>query len=318
VDSGLGWPCTRQLATAKTSRAIETGSLVYPGDPTIEIRSLCSIGDDSPCSISELAGWTTHFLTHVDPPAHFVRGGATLDTVPLERFVGPAVVVSVDGDCVEASDLPDDVGAGMNVLFRTRNSARLDSREFDEHHVYVTEGLATAAVDRGVNLVGLDYIGADRFGDEGYPVHRKLLGSGVLILEGLDLSGVEPGRYTLFALPLKIKDGDGSPVRAVLGSEAFRLMNKIVLHEDARELGVVNPVACTVGPVRVQTEGYGLDAAIDRLMEKLSTDSGAILDRPEVAGFDELFARMGYPRQVPAGRHRLELFRRRGIRRQFS
>ena len=75
---------------------------------------------------------------------------------------------------------------------------------------------AAAAVERGVNLVGIDYLSVDRYGDGTYPAHRTLLRSGVLILEGIDLAHVAPGRYVLFALPLKIAAGDGSPVRAVL------------------------------------------------------------------------------------------------------
>ncbi len=198
------------------SRRIQADAVVYPGDPSPEAVKLCEPGVDAPCNITALNGWTTHFLTHVDPPRHFIPDGDTLDDIPLVRFIGRALVVEARGDAVRPSDIPAARNLeGMNLLFRTRNSAD-EFVEFNEDHVYVTAEAAKVAVDRGVNLVGIDYIGIDRYGDESYPVHNKLLTAGVLILEGLDLSDADPGDYTLIALPLSIAGGDGSPVRAVL------------------------------------------------------------------------------------------------------
>lgn len=198
------------------SREIAPDSVVYPGDDPLEVSRFCTIDESCPCNITKL-GWTTHFLTHVDPPAHFVKDGGFLDDVPLERFTGPALVIEVEGDAVLASDLPARENIlGKNVLFKTANSTRSEAEPFDQNHVYISAEAAKAAVERGVNLVGIDYLSVDRFGDEEYPAHRTLLGNGVLILEGLNLAKVPPGEYTLIALPLKIKGGDGSPVRAAL------------------------------------------------------------------------------------------------------
>lgn len=105
---------------------------------------------------------------------------------------------------------------GRHLLFKTRHSDTFDPRSFDEQHVYVTAEAAALAVERRVNLVGIDDLSVDRHGDETYPAHRTRLGAGVPILEGLDLGGVTPGLYPLTALPLRIARGDGSPVRAVL------------------------------------------------------------------------------------------------------
>jgi arylformamidase len=198
------------------SRPIDADAVVYPGDPSPETVKLCEPGADAPCNITALNGWTTHFLTHVDPPRHFIPDGDTLDDIPLGRFIGRTVVVEAQGDAVLASDIPAGRNLeGLNLLFRTRNSAD-EFVAFNEDHVYVSAEAAEVAVERGVNLVGIDYIGIDRYGDESYPVHNALLSAGVLILEGLDLSAAEPGDYTLIALPLSIAGGDGSPVRAVL------------------------------------------------------------------------------------------------------
>lgn len=197
------------------SRVIEPAAAVYPGDDPLEAAPVCEIGSEAPCNITGLVGWTTHFLTHVDPPRHFFPAGQTLDEIPLERFIGAARVVHVEGDAVTAEDLPTDLRAGANVLIKTRNSST-DPHAFDEAHVYLDVSAVEALVTARVNLVGFDYLSVDRFGDEDYPAHRGLLAADILVLEGLDLSAVQPGEYRLLAMPLRIKGGDGSPVRAVL------------------------------------------------------------------------------------------------------
>lgn len=199
------------------SRAIGERPLVYPGDAPVRMERACRIGAGSPFNVLHL-DWSTHFLTHIDAPRHFLEEGESVAQIAPERFVGPALVVEVAGEAVRASDVPDAV-TGLNLLFKTRNSAHWDPHIYNERHVYITREAAEAMVAGGANMAGLDYLSVDRFGDEAYPAHRVLLGGGVLILEGLDLSGVREGRYTLYALPLKIEAGDGSPVRAVLAAE---------------------------------------------------------------------------------------------------
>ncbi|HVX67197.1 MAG TPA: cyclase family protein [Bryobacteraceae bacterium] len=196
------------------SRTIEPGALVYPGDPPLEARPLCRIGPDSAFNLLELR-WTTHFLTHLDAPLHFFEGAPSVAEIPPERLISEALVIGVDGPAVLPGHIPA-AAAGLALLFRTRHSADWDPRAYDRDHVYISAAAAQCMVERGVRLAGVDYLSVDRFGDEDYPVHRILLGHGVLILEGLDLRSAPPGRYTLIALPLKIAAGDGSPVRAVL------------------------------------------------------------------------------------------------------
>lgn len=169
-----------------------------------------------------LPNWTTHLLTHVDAPLHFIPGGATLDTIELSRFHCQAVVVEVDGPVVTAEHVPERPLADWGVLFRTRNSDRPETAPFDTEHVYIDQEAAQLLVKRSVNLVGIDYLSVDRFGDEQYPVHRCLLGAQVLVLEGLLLADVAAGNYTLSAWPLKIAGADGSPVRALLSPEEDR------------------------------------------------------------------------------------------------
>lgn len=204
------------------SRVIGPTTTVYPGDSQIMLKAIASMAPNNgadPCNITEVENFTTHLLTHVDVPRHFLADGNTLDDVPLHRFMGPAMVVDVASKSIDTPDLPDRIPEGINILFRTANSALDDAEPFPEDHVYVSENAAAALVDAQVNLVGLDSLSVDRYGDETYPAHKTLLSNGILILEGLRLAGISAGGYTLYAFPLRISGGDGSPVRAVLETE---------------------------------------------------------------------------------------------------
>jgi arylformamidase len=161
---------------------------------------------------------STHAGTHVDPPAHFLPGGATVDILPLDVLVGPAVVVDLSGggpiDAARlAAAVPGDDsgdGGGRRLLLRTGAADEVPTADGA-----LTEDAARWLVERGVRLVGADTLSIEPATDT-YPVHRILLDAGVVIVEGLDLFGVTPGRYQLACLPLRIAGGDGAPARAVL------------------------------------------------------------------------------------------------------
>jgi arylformamidase len=199
------------------SRTISNEALVYPGDASIDLSPEYEIYQTCSCRITKLENWTTHFLTHVDAPCHFDENGASLDEIPLKRFMGKTLVVEVNVDAINANVIDQfDFPSGLNVLFKTRHSIPQQGSAFDKNHVFITSCGAKALIERGVNLVGIDYLSVDAYGDETFPAHRTLLGNNVLILENVNLSAVQPGLYNLMALPLKIEGGDGSPVRAVL------------------------------------------------------------------------------------------------------
>jgi arylformamidase len=160
----------------------------------------------------------THTGTHVDPPLHFVEGGAPLDRVPLDRFYGRAEVL--DLTYVSRAITDDDLrGAGEKILlFKTRNSSLWQHPEFREDYVYLDESGARWLAEHGVRTIAIDYLSIGSF-KGGEAVHRLLLEGGILVVEGVNLSGVEPGVYTFACLPLKIRDGDGGPARAILIKE---------------------------------------------------------------------------------------------------
>jgi arylformamidase len=194
----------------------------YPGDPEIEIASWNSISRGDPANVTVI-NFGAHTGTHVDAPAHFIEGAAGVASLPLEVLVGEAVVVEIpaDAEAVEEQHVgADALGGATRVLFKTRNSAfwAEPRGRFREDFTYVTHGAARALVAAGVRLVGIDYLSVEKFGSEDFQTHVTLLSAGVVIVEGLDLRAVEPGRYDLACLPLKLAagSGDGAPARAIL------------------------------------------------------------------------------------------------------
>jgi arylformamidase len=160
---------------------------------------------------------SVHAGTHVDAPFHFVPDGITIESLPLETFIGPARVCAVDaGSRITASDVERAQLAGeTRVLFKTRNSNLLKKGEYDAAFAPFSVDAAEALVKLGMKLVGLDYLSAAA-ADEQVPVHRAFLDHGVILLEGVELSEVPPGRYELFCPPVKLAGSDGAPCRAVL------------------------------------------------------------------------------------------------------
>jgi arylformamidase len=189
-----------------------------PGDPPF-VRTLFLRHAADGCEAASLA-LSAHCGTHLDFPAHFLPQGRRAGDYPVSAFFPPAVVV----DCGEALRLGPDCLAnvatapGEAVLFRTQNSAThlFAGQNFPETFAALTPELAYELVRRGIGLVGIDALSIEPLTDPDYPVHHILLEAGTLILEGLDLAGVRPGRYRLACAPLAMPDAEASPVRAVL------------------------------------------------------------------------------------------------------
>jgi arylformamidase len=194
-------------------------AITYPGDTPFSRKIICEINDGSMFCNSRLV-MSAHSGTHLDMPAHFIAEGKTIDNYQIENFIIPAQVIEIQsGKPIQASDLDSiDIHPKQALLFKTDNSISGRSRAgvFSDHFVYLTPGVADLCVEKQVSLVGIDYITVDDFEDKTFQVHRILLGNNILILESINLKEVPPGSYTLVCLPLKIKAGEASPVRAVL------------------------------------------------------------------------------------------------------
>ena len=191
----------------------------YPGDPGIQISAWSSLDNGDAANVSTV-NFGAHTGTHVDAPAHFLQGAKKVEALALEVLIGEAEVIEVPGDCLVIDE--EFVGANcapgtIRVLFKTRNSG-LWTNEFETNFTCLELNAAKRLVNLGVKLVGIDYLSIEKFGSKDHAVHRAFLSHEVIILEGLNLSGVPAGKYELICLPLRLRSklGDGAPARAVL------------------------------------------------------------------------------------------------------
>jgi len=191
---------------------------VYPGDPEVTITPLAQLQWGDAANVSRLV-LSSHTGTHLDAPRHFFAEGLTIDGLDLHVLMGPARVCTFPQVTTHltADDLrPLGLAGTKRLLLQTPNAALWQKMGFQTNYVALTESAAYLLVEMGVQLVGIDYLSVDAFERQDFPVHRILLGAGVLVLEGLDLRAVPPGDYELLALPLLLQHGDGAPVRAIL------------------------------------------------------------------------------------------------------
>jgi len=191
----------------------------YPGDTPFSKKEASSIWKGAAYNLSSLT-LSSHAGTHIDAPAHFLKGAKTIDRYPSECFILPAHIVAVeDKESIKSKSIQNlEIKSGDALLFKTFNSISglSCSGSLSEKFVYMSEAAAHLCVDLKVGLVGIDYLSIDRYSDEAAPVHRILLENDILILENINLRNVPAGDYTLFCPPLKIMDGEASPVRALL------------------------------------------------------------------------------------------------------
>ena len=191
----------------------------WPGDPTIQLKQISSIEDGEMANVTHLS-MCAHSGTHVDAPDHFLGNGKTVESIPLELMIGPAAVVEIpaEGTITTADLISAQIPAGIKrILLKTANSEAwaTGNMEFQEDFIAPEGEAAKYLVELGIEVIGVDYLSVAPFTDP-EPTHKTLLEAGVLIIEGLDLSRVKPGEYTLYCLPLKIGEADGAPARVLL------------------------------------------------------------------------------------------------------
>jgi len=194
------------------------GLATYPGNPEYDITPVRRIADGDSSNSSRLV-MGTHTGTHVDAPKHFFDDKPGVDALPLELLVGRARVIDLPhrGGITERHLADAGLREDIRVLLRTPNSALWNSHDgFHTDYTYVTEEAARFLVEQGVKVVGVDYLSVEQFKKPGAPAHHALLGAGVIIIEGLNLSEVEAGQYEMYCLPLRLAGADGAPARVVL------------------------------------------------------------------------------------------------------
>lgn len=200
------------------TRQIRPDIAVWPGErkPVFDQRS--TVEKDG-VQVTRLE-FGAHTGTHIDAPCHFIAGGGGIDSVPLEKLTGRCTLIHYQGESpvIEIDDLPplnwDKV---ERVVFRTRNSLIPDGPDFAEDYVALSLATAKFLVEKDIQLVGIDYLSVEGYPSKaGHPVHTTLLKAGVVVVEGLNLQGLEAGEYEIMALPLPLVGRDGSPARVLM------------------------------------------------------------------------------------------------------
>jgi arylformamidase len=201
--------------TVRLKKGMATYSGEEPG-PELDFHSLMREGQSANVSALSLG---SHTGTHVDAPHHFLDNGVTMEQVPVEYLVGPCVVIEYKGEGhISAADLE---AAGVpsstsRLLVKTTNGRFWDDTEFHPEFIGLDDDAGPWLVERGVVLVGLDYMSIERFHSPTHAVHVALLKTNAVLLEGLDLRAVEPGEYFLVCAPLPVVGADGAPARVFL------------------------------------------------------------------------------------------------------
>lgn len=199
------------------SVTIKAGMVHWPSDPAVSIKRINDMnkGDNNNLSFISMG---THTGTHMDAPIHFIAKGKSIDKMPLDACIGPARVIEIkDRESIK----PDELSAyrirrGERILFKTRNSKYWRIDAFMKNFVHIFPEAAKYLAAKGVRAVGVDYLSVGGYQKDGALTHRNLLNAGIWIIEGLDLSGVKPGKHELICLPLKILNSDGAPARAII------------------------------------------------------------------------------------------------------
>ncbi|BCW97900.1 MAG: cyclase [Armatimonadota bacterium] len=191
---------------------------VWETDPPVSVERIASFDAGDSCNITRIA-LSVHTGTHLDAPCHFLPAGSAVEQLPLEVLCGPAYVLNLETVTgpVEPPNLEEVPDNCERLVLRTANTTRnlMHRRQFTRDYAHLSPDAAQWIASREIRLVGIDYLSVERFRPPEPVVHRTLLRAGVIPVEGLDLTDVEPGWWELICLPLRITGSDGSPVRAV-------------------------------------------------------------------------------------------------------
>ena len=197
---------------------LHNGMVNWPGDAPFHRLETLKIANGDPCNLSQFCS-SAHIGTHMDAPRHFLAHGHGIESMPLDATIGPARVIAIhDPDLIRVKELePHRLALGERVLFKTRNSEHLwKTNDFQKQFVHIPQDTAAYLATLKVRTVGVDYLSVGGYETDSAETHQALLGAGIWLIEGLNLANVEPGKYELVCLPLKLVGSDGAPARAVL------------------------------------------------------------------------------------------------------
>jgi arylformamidase len=208
------------MAIYDISLTISADMPVWPGDPKVQLTQIAFIDQGEEANITYIA-MGVHTGTHVDAPHHFLNDNKTVEYLSLDILTGPCYVTQLPDDvdaitaeALERTPIPDET---KRLLFGTRNSHYWAQGEkiFQTDFVGITEDGARWLAEKGIKLVGMDYLSVAPY-HQSRPTHVALLEAGIVIVEGLNLARIPRGFYDLYCLPLKIAASDGAPARTIL------------------------------------------------------------------------------------------------------
>jgi len=198
------------------SMSLSNGIWVWPGDTEFVRKVRTNKKGDQSWSNSEIC-MGCHTGTHMDAPRHVFQQGGDVNSIPLAMLIGECRVVEIISDTIGAQDISSIApSSGERILFKTANTRLFSDGKFHEQYVHFEEDAAKTLVESQVVLVGTDGPSVDPYAKKFNPAHTAFCEAGIVVLENLVLHEVEPGKYTLICLPMKLEGSDGAPVRAIL------------------------------------------------------------------------------------------------------
>jgi len=197
----------------------------WPTSQAVDIKRCKSLKGGDDWNESRLA-MDVHCGTHLDAPSHFLAKGKAIDEIKLNKLIGKCYVCDtdnvglIDSDYLQKIKMPEGV---KKIIFKTKNSKLWGNSSFYENFVALSSSGAEWIVRHDIDLVGIDYLSIQPFGQKDYLTHKILLKKEVVVVEGLNLQDVEQGVYELIVLPINIKGAEGAPARAILKDSQLKV-----------------------------------------------------------------------------------------------
>lgn len=201
------------------SLTIDESIPTWPDDKKPIIKKNLSLEEGEIANVTHIE-MSAHTGTHVDAPCHFIKEGKSVESLPLDVLIGDALVI----DCLQEDILTESFFQNAKIpdgtkrlLLKTKNSLQWEKKNpgFIKDYVAINATGAKYLVEKKIELIGIDYLSIAPF-KELMETHEILLGSNIIVIEGLNLKDIKPGNYDLCCLPLKIANADGAPARVVL------------------------------------------------------------------------------------------------------
>lgn len=194
---------------------------VFPGTPEVSVKQFSTIEKEGYAEKDLVLG--THIGTHMDAPAHMIKGGKTLDQYQVADFIGQAFIIPFAYDDLEdnsqleyLSQFETEIRESDFIILKTNWSVKWGMKDYFEKYPALDKSAAEYLSGFRLKGIGLDAISIDQYDNEKFDAHHILLGNEILIVENLcNLEKIRSSSFKLYVFPLRITASDGSPIRAI-------------------------------------------------------------------------------------------------------